>query len=47
MKYDPEERLTPYEALLHPYFDELRDEKSFKAWSKRYAIPDLFDFSKH
>lgn len=47
MKYDPTERLTPYQALMHPYFDELRDEKSFRALSKKYAVPELFDFTKN
>ncbi len=28
--YSPVERLTPIQALAHPYFDELRDEKKLK-----------------
>ena len=26
--YEPNLRLTPLKALLHPFFDELRDEKT-------------------
>lgn len=46
MKYDPQERLSPEQALLHPYFDELRDEKNYRLLTKKYAVPDLFNFSK-
>lgn len=28
--YSPTVRLTPLQALCHPYFDELRDENSLK-----------------
>ncbi len=41
--YDPERRLKPLEALLHPFFDELRD-KSTRLPSGEPLI-DLFDFS--
>jgi len=41
--YDPEKRLTPLEALLHPYFDELRS-KNFSVPGK--TIPELFNFTK-
>lgn len=26
LKYSPKKRLSPAEALLHPYFDDLRSE---------------------
>ena len=26
MEYSPFKRLTPFEAMCHPYFDDLRDE---------------------
>jgi glycogen synthase kinase 3 beta len=42
--YDPERRLKPLEALLHPFFDELRD-KNTRLPSGDHLI-DLFDFSK-
>jgi serine/threonine protein kinase len=25
MQYSPKRRITPYEALKHPYFDELKN----------------------
>lgn len=28
--YSPTERINPINALAHPYFDELRDEKKMK-----------------
>jgi len=40
--YSPHKRLTPLEALLHPYFDELRS-RNFQMNGK--SIPDLFNFS--
>lgn len=43
MVYSPKERLTPLEALLHPFFNDLRVEN--------FSIPnvkvvDFFDFTK-
>eukprot|EP00825_Cyclidium_porcatum_P018844 TRINITY_DN2144_c0_g1_i2.p1 TRINITY_DN2144_c0_g1~~TRINITY_DN2144_c0_g1_i2.p1 ORF type:complete len:154 (+),score=28.91 TRINITY_DN2144_c0_g1_i2:427-888(+) len=43
--YSPIERLSPIQALAHPYFDELRDEKKMKVLSAQMKIPNLFDFS--
>jgi len=40
--YSPQKRLHPLEALLHPYFDELRD-RNFKVGGKQG--PNLFDFT--
>ena len=40
--YPPKERLTPLEALLHPYFNELRNQ-SCKINGN--PLPDIFDFS--
>ena len=42
--YNPERRLKPLEAILHPFFDELR-EKATKLPNGN-ALPDLFDFTK-
>lgn len=25
LRYSPQERLTPFQALSHPYFDDIRD----------------------
>jgi len=42
LTYSPQKRLHPLEALLHPYFDELRD-RNFKVNGKQ--PPNLFDFT--
>ena len=42
--YNPDRRLKPLEALLHPFFDELRD-KNMKLPNGN-PLPDLFDFSQ-
>ena len=36
LQYSPKKRLTPAQALLHPFFDELRDEKSYKQLLSNY-----------
>ena len=40
--YDPKQRITPLEALLHPYFDELRKQRLTINGKK---IVDLFNFN--
>jgi serine/threonine protein kinase len=30
LRYSPEKRLTAAEALTHPYFEELRNERVFR-----------------
>lgn len=40
--YVPTERPTPLEVLLHPYFNELRQEKFYSSYPN---VPDLFNFS--
>lgn len=40
--YDPNERLTPLEVLIHPYFDEIKKE-GFSIDGN--PIPNLFDFT--
>jgi len=42
--YDPKKRLKPIEALLHPWFDELRDQKTKLPNGNK--LPDLFDFTE-
>jgi glycogen synthase kinase 3 beta len=42
LTYSPQKRLHPLEALLHPYFDELRD-RNFKVGGKQ--VSNLFDFT--
>lgn len=44
MRYSPHRRITPIQALQHPFFDELRDQATFSKLRKEYQIPDLFDF---
>ena len=43
--YSPVERVNPIQALAHPYFDELRDEKKLKSLSTKIRVPNLFDFT--
>lgn len=45
MRYSPHKRITPAQALLHPFFDELRDQPTYNKLRKEYQIPDLFDFA--
>ena len=42
--YNPERRLKPLEALLHPFFDDLRKEET--RLPNGNALPDLFQFQK-
>jgi serine/threonine protein kinase len=42
--YNPERRLKPLEILLHPFFDELREQKT--RLPNGNEMPELFDFSK-
>lgn len=46
MRYSPHRRITPGQALLHPFFDELRDQQTYTKLRKEYQIPDLFDFAE-
>jgi serine/threonine protein kinase len=41
--YNPEERITPLEALMHPYFEELRKQRLTINGKK---IVDLFNFNE-
>lgn len=39
--YQPNKRIKAYDAMLHPYFDELRDEK----FGRGTVLPDFFNLS--
>lgn len=39
--YQPNKRLMPYQALLHPYFNELRSQNCKINGNN---LPDLFNF---
>lgn len=41
--YEPKKRLKPMEALLHPFFDELRDQKTILPNGGN--LPNLFNFT--
>ena len=40
--YNPDQRLKPLDALCHPFFEELRDEKTRLPSGNK--LPDLFAF---
>jgi glycogen synthase kinase 3 beta len=52
LEYTPTERQSAIDAMVHPFFDELRDP-STKLPDSRHGsgqlreLPDLFDFSRH
>ena len=45
LAYDPERRIKPLDGCGHPFFDELRDERT--RLPTGYALPPLFDFTHH
>jgi len=44
LEYTPEARLSAVEAMCHPFFDELRDERTKMPGGK--DLPRLFDFTR-
>ena len=42
--YEPHRRLSAYEIMAHPFFDELRNQDISQ--NGKFMIPSLFDFSK-
>jgi glycogen synthase kinase 3 beta len=44
LEYTPESRLSAVEAMVHPFFDELRMENARMPNNKEF--PPLFDFSR-
>ena len=46
LKYNPKSRLTPMQAIAHPFFDELRQNPDMKL-PNNYSLPSkLFEFSE-
>ncbi|KAL3757638.1 hypothetical protein ACHAWU_009483 [Discostella pseudostelligera] len=45
LAYDPEKRIKPLEGCGHPFFDELREERT--RLPNGNALPPLFDFTHH
>lgn len=45
LQYEPLKRLTAFQALADPFFDELRDPNVKMMNGKE--LPNLFDFSRH
>ena len=45
LAYSPERRVKPLDGCAHPFFDELRDEKTTLPMGK--PLPPLFDFTDH
>ena len=41
--YPPKERLRPLQALMHPFFNELRNEN---CRINNNSLPDLFNFTQ-
>jgi serine/threonine protein kinase len=44
LKYTPESRLSGFEAMCHPFFDELRVES--QKMPNGQDLPPLFDFTR-
>jgi glycogen synthase kinase 3 beta len=52
LEYTPTERLSAVDAMVHPFFDELRDQNTRLPDSRHPSgqvkdLPPLFDFSRH
>ena len=45
LAYAPERRIKPLEGCAHPFFDELRDERT--RLPNGNLLPPLFDFTSH
>jgi glycogen synthase kinase 3 beta len=43
LRYDPKQRLDPFDALAHPFFDELREPNARLPNGK--PLPNLFNFT--
>ncbi len=47
MQYSPKKRATPAKALMHDYFNDLRDEEAYKQISSKVrTMPDLFNYTE-
>lgn len=52
LEYTPTQRLSAIDAMVHPFFDELRDPNARLPDSRHSSgsskeLPNLFDFSHH
>lgn len=52
LEYTPTQRLSAIDAMVHPFFDELRDQGTRLPDSRHTNgaskdLPNLFDFSHH
>lgn len=51
LEYTPTQRLSAIDAMVHPFFDELRDPSTKLPDSRTHGgpkdLPTLFDFSHH
>lgn len=46
MQYSPMKRLTPFEAMCHPYFDDIRDKSKYHEIVLMTGCKDLLKFGK-
>jgi hypothetical protein len=44
MEYSPVRRMTPLEAMCHPYFEDFRIESKFKEITWKVRCPELYDY---
>jgi hypothetical protein len=46
MEYSPVRRMTPFEAMCHPYFEDFRIESKFKEITGKVRCPELYDYTR-
>jgi glycogen synthase kinase 3 beta len=44
--YDPSKRISGYQSMCHPYFDELREDSNIKMPNGNSYV-DIFNFSNY
>lgn len=44
LRYNPHKRISLIKAMAHPYFDELRDERTYLPTGN--CLPDIFMFTE-
>lgn len=47
LKYSPKKRTNAFEALKHPFFNELKHKETYLKLKNKYKFLDLFDYSAH
>ena len=47
LRYSPKKRMSAFEALKHPFFNELRQKETYLKLKSKYKFEDLFDYSDH